>query len=320
LAVTITYNGFATAPTNVGSYAVVATINNPNYQGSANGTLIISAIAFVAGPVAAPNPAGLITYGVGQTICFSVTGSGGTGTLSYAWTFGDSIGTATGANPTYAYSAAGTYTVTVTATDALGNSASATVTVTVAAPVVGTGTDCTGDGYSDSFLTATGFVPSQPATTSAVQTLAVSSASIKLDFANPGNDSISLSGKLQIPAGLTVKGQVVAVDIGGVIKSFTLGANGVSTPKGNSTFTVKVKSTKGVVKAQTANYAVKLTKGSFATTLAADGLVKANTSKPITAAKTIQVTLLFNGAVLQNNNFTVSYKATSKNGTASAAK
>jgi hypothetical protein len=42
LTVNITYNGSATAPTNVGSYAVVATINDPNYQGSANGTLVIS--------------------------------------------------------------------------------------------------------------------------------------------------------------------------------------------------------------------------------------------------------------------------------------
>ncbi len=40
--VDITYNGFAAAPTNAGSYTVVATINDPNYQGSATGTLIIA--------------------------------------------------------------------------------------------------------------------------------------------------------------------------------------------------------------------------------------------------------------------------------------
>jgi hypothetical protein len=42
LTIDITYNGSATAPTNAGSYAVVATINSPNYQGSANGTLTIA--------------------------------------------------------------------------------------------------------------------------------------------------------------------------------------------------------------------------------------------------------------------------------------
>ncbi len=42
LTVNFTYNGGGTAPISVGSYAVVATINDPNYQGSANGTLVIS--------------------------------------------------------------------------------------------------------------------------------------------------------------------------------------------------------------------------------------------------------------------------------------
>ena len=41
LNVTITYNGSTTAPTNVGTYNVVATVDNPNYQGSATGTLVI---------------------------------------------------------------------------------------------------------------------------------------------------------------------------------------------------------------------------------------------------------------------------------------
>ena len=40
---TITYNGSTTAPTNVGTYNVVATIDNPNYQGQATGTLVIKA-------------------------------------------------------------------------------------------------------------------------------------------------------------------------------------------------------------------------------------------------------------------------------------
>ncbi len=42
-AVTVTYNGSATAPSAVGNYTVVATISDPNYQGSAVGSMTISA-------------------------------------------------------------------------------------------------------------------------------------------------------------------------------------------------------------------------------------------------------------------------------------
>ena len=37
----LTYNGSANAPTNVGSYMVVAIINDLNFQGSATNTLVI---------------------------------------------------------------------------------------------------------------------------------------------------------------------------------------------------------------------------------------------------------------------------------------
>jgi sugar lactone lactonase YvrE len=42
LAVNVTYNGSSIAPTAVGSYTVVATVNDPNYTGSATGTLTIN--------------------------------------------------------------------------------------------------------------------------------------------------------------------------------------------------------------------------------------------------------------------------------------
>src|SRR5439155_14199413 len=42
--VSVTYNGSATAPTNIGSYPVVASLNNANYTASnATGTLTITA-------------------------------------------------------------------------------------------------------------------------------------------------------------------------------------------------------------------------------------------------------------------------------------
>jgi hypothetical protein len=42
LSVSVSYNGSATLPINAGSYAVVATITDPNNTGSANGTLVIA--------------------------------------------------------------------------------------------------------------------------------------------------------------------------------------------------------------------------------------------------------------------------------------
>ena len=42
LTVNLTYNGSANAPTNAGSYTVIGTINDANYQGSATNTLTIS--------------------------------------------------------------------------------------------------------------------------------------------------------------------------------------------------------------------------------------------------------------------------------------
>jgi hypothetical protein len=40
--VNLTYSGLANAPTNAGSYTVIGTINDVNYQGSATNTLVIS--------------------------------------------------------------------------------------------------------------------------------------------------------------------------------------------------------------------------------------------------------------------------------------
>lgn len=44
---TVTYNGSATAPTNPGTYTVVATINDPNYSGTLTGQLVITITSLV---------------------------------------------------------------------------------------------------------------------------------------------------------------------------------------------------------------------------------------------------------------------------------
>jgi PKD repeat protein len=306
------------AYTTAGTYTAKVTVTDSvGVSNSATVSVTVnSVISFSTPPSAAANPAGLPTYGVGQTITFSGTATGGSGTITYSWNFGDGSPAGSGANPTHSYATAGTYTVTVTATDSQGNSTKSTITITVAAPVVGTGTDVTGDGYSDAFLAATGYVPTGPATAATVQPLTITKKSVKLNFTQTGKDSISISGSLAIPSGFSATNQKVDYAIGGIMGFFTLGAKGVSTPKGNDTFTLKFKSTKGVVQAQTGTFTMAFKNGSFAATLAANGFVKGTSTKSTTSTVTMPVTLIFNGAILQDANLSFAYKASSKSGSA----
>lgn len=80
LTVGFTYDGSATAPTNAGSYAVVGTVNDPNYAGSASGTLIIAKASQGALSLSG-NPASA-AYGSS----FTVTPAGGSGTGAFTVT------------------------------------------------------------------------------------------------------------------------------------------------------------------------------------------------------------------------------------------
>ncbi len=82
LVVNVTYNGSAAAPTNVGSYAVVATVNENNYTGTTSGTLVITAASatveldnLVQSYDGAPKPVTIITTPAGLTV--NVTYNGG---------------------------------------------------------------------------------------------------------------------------------------------------------------------------------------------------------------------------------------------------
>ena len=103
LAVTLTYNGSTTAPTAAGSYAVIATINNPNYSGSASGTLTIAkattTITFSANPTnptlgqpdllsaavtGVGQPGGAVVFGSGATtLCTATLNASGIGSCSF---------------------------------------------------------------------------------------------------------------------------------------------------------------------------------------------------------------------------------------------
>jgi hypothetical protein len=68
LTVNLTYSGSANAPTNAGSYTVIGTITDANYQGSATNTLVIND--------ATPPQMSLALVGTNLTVSWSQTSTG----------------------------------------------------------------------------------------------------------------------------------------------------------------------------------------------------------------------------------------------------
>jgi PKD repeat protein len=112
---------------------------------------------------AGPNESG----NEGTGITFAGSASGGSGTLTYQWNFGDNSTASGTLTPTHTYNEAGTYTATLTVTDSLGRSSSSSDTVTVKDV---TPTANAGGAYSANEGTAIAFTGSgtdSPADTSA---------------------------------------------------------------------------------------------------------------------------------------------------------
>jgi sugar lactone lactonase YvrE len=114
LAVSFTYNGSETAPTAPGSYTVVAIITDPNYQGSATATLVVSkrTATVTLGNLTqtytgSPLSATATTVPGGLTVTFSYNGSRTAPTAGGSYTV-----VATVTDSDYAGSATGTMTIT----------------------------------------------------------------------------------------------------------------------------------------------------------------------------------------------------------------
>jgi len=113
LAVSFTYNGSTAVPTAAGSYTVIGTITDPNYQGSATGTLVI---AQASGSITlsslsqtyngSPKPATAITTPSGLAVSFTYNGSTTVPTAAGSYTV---IGTIT--DPNYQGSATSTLVI-----------------------------------------------------------------------------------------------------------------------------------------------------------------------------------------------------------------
>ena len=102
LTVSFTYNGSATVPTNAGSYTVIGTINDANYQGSATGTMVIAQASgsITLGSLSQTytglaEPATATTTPSGLTVTFTYNGSANVPTNAGSYTV---IGTINNAN------------------------------------------------------------------------------------------------------------------------------------------------------------------------------------------------------------------------------
>ena len=132
LAVVITYDGSSVPPTNVGSYTVTASVNDPNYEGSSTGTLVIVLLA----PSIVTHPANVSAL-MGGTATFSVV-AGGSPVLTYQWSKDNNvIAGATGSTLTINNVQAtnlGSYAVVVT--NGAGNVTSTAATLSIAASAI----------------------------------------------------------------------------------------------------------------------------------------------------------------------------------------
>jgi hypothetical protein len=183
----------------------------------------------------------------------------------------------------------------------MGVTTTGSVTVTVSGIMTVSGIDSDGNGFSDQIDAAFGVNPDNPASTpmgmapiTQTMTLPVSKLAATLNK-TPGSDAFSVSGSVLVSEGLTLKGQAVIVDVGGVVKGFTLNEKG-GTPKGNDNFSLKVKTGKGGTPLQVAAFTVVCQKGSFASAMSAYGLSSIATKG---AKATLPVTVIFDGISYQ---------------------
>lgn len=127
--VNVTYNGLPTVPTAGGSYTVVATLNNPSYEGTATGTLVIARAAQSPLSVTGPDSA---TFGDASVQLAATGGSTSGGALTFDAT-GSTACTVSPAGMLSIISGTGTCAITATnAGDAnYGPVTSAAFTITI---------------------------------------------------------------------------------------------------------------------------------------------------------------------------------------------
>ena len=258
-------------------------------------TSVNDAPAIASTPTATPNPA--VTS---QSVQFNVSATDADNdVLTYTWDFKDGT-SSTSQNPTHAFSTPGTYAVSVTITDGRGGSVSGSVTVTVAS--AGPGGDSDGDGFPDEIETALNTNPFSAASTPfglsspvANAVITVPKVTFKLNFTKDNLDTLTLNGHLPVN-GLKPINQIIIVDVGGVVRAFTLNAQGKGTANKRDTIKLNIAQVSPSPQLTRSNFTLQIRNGSFKTALLDEQL----TAVPATRSpRSVKVT-----AILLNTVFT----------------
>ncbi len=141
--------------------------------------------------------------------------------------------------------------------------------------------------------------------------LSVTKLGINLNFSKPLSDGISVTGLLPIEANYNPTGKKIVVNVGGVVKTFTLTSK-ASAKVGGDLIKISIKASKKVVLAQQAKFGVKFSKGSFSTSLSDEGLTNAD----IAAARSVVVSIIFENSLYQTTKQVLYTAKTGKTGKA----
>ena len=222
--------------------------------------------------------------------------------ISYLWDFKDGS-TSTSQNPLHPFAIPGTYVVSLNINDGRGGTASGSISVEIHSGILGEG-DADGDGFLDEIEGALGSDPFNPNSRplnlpmpTATAAISFPNLHIHLDFAQTKKDSILLTGHLPVN-GIFPVGQVIIVDVGGVVKAFVLNAAGNSPSGVPDRVMLKIKSPVVQPSLRRPNFTMKLKKGSFASALADEQLTSAPASK---APRTVNVTIIFLNTVFKGS-------------------
>lgn len=222
-------------------------------------------------PICTPNPAV-----VGKPVKFRAIASDPDGDkLTFAWQFGDD-GSSNAKSPKFTFTTPGMHGAQFLAQDGKGG---ATPSPALSFQVIAPGTP-----YFD-----------------------VSKLTVSLKFTGGGADTIAVSGQFPLADGTSLSGKVLRIDVGGVVKTFTLDAKGKS-PKGNDTASVTAP------KAGVAKFAASFKKGDFSGEFVNEGMTNATVAN-VYAPTTVAVT--FDGIA---HSETVQLVYAAKQGKSGAAK
>jgi hypothetical protein len=222
-----------------------------------------SAPTFNSLPSATPNPA---IAGTAVTLSASAVDPDGD-LVGYSWDFGDGL-FGIGSSVSHVYTAAGLYSAKVTISDG---------TLTDARTVV--------VGVND---------PAAP-----IETFTVGKASIKFNFKKTGQDSLTLSGTVKLPAGFVLSTKKVSVAIGALQKDFVLSNRGKS---GDTSASFTLSPGKTIAK-----YSLNLRRQTLLPALQSLGFTNATIARPGTKL-TFPVAVSIDG-VTNVANLTVTYTA-----------